>query len=176
MRREHRETRPPHTLDEWRAALGDSLRKRGREWVGPCRYAAGMTAFTVAPVARGRPCWRDAATDARLRARRLDHAGQGRRSSHGYPARFEYWTGEGHPARPASSGRGGSRPSSGSGSRQSRRALQPWDSRLRSLESLRRDSTPHRAWRTRLRLDTEVPDQSVDVFNGPMDSLSKRGM
>ena len=66
-----------------------------------------------------------------LWARRLGDTGRRYRSPHDRSARSGQRTGEGHPARPALSGRGGSRPSSGS-----RRALQPWDSRCRSLESL----------------------------------------
>ena len=43
-----RETRTPHTLDEWVAAIGtDNLRKVGREWVGPCPRCGGHDRFHV---------------------------------------------------------------------------------------------------------------------------------
>ena len=70
-----------------------------------------------------------------LRTRRLGHARQRHRPSHDDPVRSRHGTSAGHPARPAASGRGGTRASGGAG--RSRRALQPRNPRCRGLGPLR---------------------------------------
>ena len=111
-----------------RTASGDEL--FGLDFAVP-EVAYGDGGSSCAFVLPVQPNWADNLDHHTLRARWLDQVRQRYGPSDDDPARSNRGTGEGHPARLAASGRGGTRASGAS--RQSRRVLQPWDSRCHAL-------------------------------------------